>query len=153
MPAFMNNNQNEHNDAQWMSFGQNQNIDWRNEFLMAQGFSRNGGQTLVQSQAPNWSAPLLTKDGIRHETLESFKGNSWLVMFFYPRDFSMLCGSELRALSDIASQFEKYNCKIVAVSTDSVQSHKAFGTLPHEQNGLGQFSIPLVSDFNKVISA
>jgi eukaryotic-like serine/threonine-protein kinase len=70
----------------------------------------------------------------------------WLVLLFYPRDFSMVCPTELTALSLQFDEFARRDCDILAVSTDSVVSHEKWIGTPRGQGGLGGLAFPLASD-------
>jgi eukaryotic-like serine/threonine-protein kinase len=72
----------------------------------------------------------------------------WLVLLFYPRDFSMVCPTELTALSMQFDEFARRDCDILAVSTDSVASHEKWLATPRAQGGLGGLAFPLASDEN-----
>ncbi len=70
----------------------------------------------------------------------------WLVLLFYPRDFSMVCPTELTALSVQFDEFARRDCDILGISTDSVASHQKWITTPRSQGGLGGLAFPLASD-------
>jgi alkyl hydroperoxide reductase subunit AhpC len=75
--------------------------------------------------------------------LTDFK-NKWLVIFFYPLDFTFVCPTEIREFSDHAVDFKKLHTEVVGVSVDSVHSHKAW-----VEGSLGKINFPLLSDFHK----
>jgi alkyl hydroperoxide reductase subunit AhpC len=70
----------------------------------------------------------------------------WLVLLFYPRDFSMVCPTELTALGLQFDEFARRDCDILGISTDSVASHEQWITTPRSQGGLGGLAFPLASD-------
>ena len=76
--------------------------------------------------------------------LKDFK-DKWLVLFFYPADFTDVCPTEIRGFSDSLESFSTLNAKIVAVSTDSKWSHLAW----IKRGDLGNLRYPLLADFNK----
>ena len=78
--------------------------------------------------------------------LTSYRGK-WLVVFFYPLDFTFVCPTEIRGFNDHYDQFKKLGAEVVAVSTDSVYSHKAW-----TEHGLGQVKFPMIGDTNHAIS-
>ena len=80
--------------------------------------------------------------------LEDYKGK-WLVLFFYPLDFTFVCPTEITALSDAYDQFAELECELLGVSTDSKFSHRAWINTSREQNGLGQLNFPLGSDITQ----
>lgn len=76
----------------------------------------------------------------------------WLVLFFYPLDFTFVCPTEITALSDRAEEFFDRDCEILGVSTDSVYSHRAWIHTSREDNGLGDIKYPLAADTNHKVS-
>ncbi|MDI3327042.1 MAG: peroxiredoxin [Alicyclobacillaceae bacterium] len=83
--------------------------------------------------------------------LSDYRGK-WLVLFFYPLDFTFVCPTEITALSDRAQEFFDLGAEILGVSTDSVYSHRAWINTPRDQNGLGEIRFPLASDITKEVS-
>lgn len=84
-------------------------------------------------------------------SLSDFKGK-WLVMFFYPLDFTFVCPSEILAFDHRMDQFKKLNTKVVAVSVDSQFTHLAWRNTPVEKGGLGKVRFPMVADLSKQIA-
>ncbi len=84
-------------------------------------------------------------------TLEDYKGK-WLILFFYPYDFSFVCPTEILALSEQYEEFKALNADILGVSTDSAYSHRAWLQTPVEDNGIEGTSYPLASDTNHAVS-
>lgn len=80
--------------------------------------------------------------------LEDYRGR-WLMLFFWPYDFTFVCPTEIIAFSEAASQFRDLNCDIVGASVDSVYTHRAWITTPRDQNGIGALNYPIASDFTK----
>jgi eukaryotic-like serine/threonine-protein kinase len=70
----------------------------------------------------------------------------WLILVFYPRDFSLICPTELTALSGRMQEFYRRKCDILGVSTDTIQSHERWIITPRVQGGLGEIHFPLASD-------
>jgi len=70
-----------------------------------------------------------------------------------PKDFTFVCPTELIAFSDAAAQFTALNTTVVAVSTDTCESHAAWIRLPRKKGGLGSMEIPMLADVTKTISA
>jgi alkyl hydroperoxide reductase subunit AhpC len=70
----------------------------------------------------------------------------WLILVFYPRDFSLVCPTELTALSARMADFARRGCDVLGVSTDSVKSHERWIATPRAQGGLGEIHFPLASD-------
>jgi alkyl hydroperoxide reductase subunit AhpC len=78
--------------------------------------------------------------------------DKWLVLFFYPLDFTFVCPTEITAFSDRAQEFRDIGCEVVAASVDSHFSHLAWTQMPRNQGGLGEMKIPILSDLDKSIS-
>lgn len=79
--------------------------------------------------------------------LAQYRGK-WVVLFFYPRDFTFICPTEIRGFAKKESEFEAMNCKIVAVSTDSEWSHKNWF-----EKDLPEVAYPIIADTTHKISA
>ena len=84
-------------------------------------------------------------------SLKDFKG-SYLVMVFYPFDFTYVCPTELIAFSDAIVKFNKVNAKVVGISTDSHHTHLAWTKTGRHNGGVGNLEIPLLADISKDIS-
>ncbi|MDX5583325.1 MAG: peroxiredoxin [Aureibaculum sp.] len=109
---------------------------------------------LVGKNAPLFSAQAVVNGGIIEEnfSLDQYLGNKHVVLFFYPKDFTFVCPTELHAFQDKLKEFEKRNTAVVAVSTDTEQSHWGWLQLPKNQGGIQGVTYPLVADTNKTIS-
>jgi peroxiredoxin 2/4 len=81
-------------------------------------------------------------------SLSDYKGK-WLIFFFYPLDFTFVCPTEIRALSDRLKELQDLDTEVLGCSTDSVFSHFAWLNTPVAQNGIQGVKYPLVSDFTK----
>src|SRR5579883_3143296 len=84
-------------------------------------------------------------------SLSDYQGK-WLVLFFYPLDFTFVCPTEITALSDRYDEFEEIDAEILGVSIDSVYSHMAWMNTPRDANGLGEIKYPLASDLTKEVA-
>ncbi|XP_064082108.1 peroxiredoxin-2-like [Macrobrachium nipponense] len=105
----------------------------------------------VTQAAPPFKAQAVVDGQFKEISLNDYKGK-YLVLFFYPLDFTFVCPTELIAFSEKAAAFQALNCEIVGVSTDSHFSHLAWINMPRKQGGLGGLNYPLLADFNKTIS-
>lgn len=83
--------------------------------------------------------------------LSDYKGK-WLILFFYPLDFTFVCPTEITALSDRYQEFADLNADILGVSTDSKYSHRAWIKTPRDDNGLGNINFPLGADTTHKVS-
>lgn len=108
--------------------------------------------SLIGKKAPDFSA----KAVIKGEIIDNFKlsdhQGKYVVLFFYPLDFTFVCPTELHAFQEKLGEFEQRNTQVIAVSTDSHFSHAAWLNTPKNQGGIEGVSYPIVSDFNKTIS-
>ena len=84
-------------------------------------------------------------------SLSDYKGK-WLIFFFYPLDFTFVCPTEIRALSDRLSELNDIDAEVLGCSTDSVHSHLAWLNTPVSKNGIEGVKYPLVSDFTKEVA-
>ena len=107
---------------------------------------------LVTKPAPDFKANAVLKDGSFAElTLSQFKGK-YVLLFFYPLDFTFVCPTEIISFSDRVKEFTDLNVEVIGVSVDSEFSHLAWRNLPRTQGGIGQIDYPLVADLNKQIA-
>jgi len=107
---------------------------------------------LVQQPAPDFKAQAVLADGsFKEVSLSDYKGK-YVVLFFYPLDFTFVCPTEIIAFSERAAEFEKLGVQLLGVSVDSHFSHLAWRNTPRTEGGLGQIDYPLVADLNKEIS-
>ena len=107
---------------------------------------------LVTQKAPNFTAQAVLADNTMEDlTLSDYRGK-YVVLFFYPLDFTFVCPSEIIAFDDKLDEFKKRNCEVIGVSVDSQFSHWAWKNTPRNQGGLGQVRFPIVADLNKKIS-
>jgi alkyl hydroperoxide reductase subunit AhpC len=76
----------------------------------------------------------------------------WVLLFFYPKDFTFVCPTEIIAFSEAASKFAEKNCAVIGASTDSAEVHLAWINTPRKRGGLGEMKIPLLADVTRRIS-
>lgn len=101
----------------------------------------------VLQKAPDFTAKAVVGKGdFTTVSLSDYKGK-WLVLFFYPLDFTFVCPTEIQEFSNRYEEFKALNCEILGGSVDSEYSHKAW-----INNGLGELKYPLFSDLKKEIS-
>ncbi|KAG2262982.1 hypothetical protein Bca52824_070061 [Brassica carinata] len=84
--------------------------------------------------------------------LSEYISKKYVILFFYPLDFTFVCPTEITAFSDRYVEFEKLNTEVLGVSVDSVFSHLAWVQTDRKSGGLGDLNYPLVSDITKSIS-
>ncbi|WP_299116763.1 peroxiredoxin [uncultured Winogradskyella sp.] len=109
---------------------------------------------LVGKKAPQFNAQAVVNgyEFVENFSLDQFIGKKHVVLFFYPKDFTFVCPTELHAFQEKLEAFKSRNTEVIAVSTDTEQSH--FGWLQLEKNkgGIKGITYPLVADTNKTIS-
>lgn len=103
--------------------------------------------TLVGTIAPDFEMPCTPRPGSGRQKacLADFRGR-WLALVFYPRDFSLVCPTELVALSDYAGEFLRAGCEILGVSCDPLESHEHWIATPRARGGLQGLEFALGSD-------
>lgn len=107
---------------------------------------------LVQKPAPDFKAQAVMPDGSFKElTLAEYKGK-YVLLFFYPLDFTFVCPTEIIAFSDRCAEFSKLGVQLIGVSVDSHFTHLAWRNMSRDQGGLGNIEYPLVADINKKIA-
>ena len=95
----------------------------------------------VGQKVSDFSAQALMGDGSFKEVKFSDYKGKWLVLFFYPLDFTFVCPTEIQGFNKHYDAFKKLNAEVLAASTDSVYSHKAW-----VDNGLGKVQFPILGD-------
>lgn len=107
----------------------------------------------VQCPAPDFKGTAVVNGQFKDISLKDFAGK-YLVLFFYPLDFTFVCPTEVIAFNDRADEFKALNAEVVAVSVDSHFSHLAWVNTPRRNGGLGtETKLPILSDLKKKISA
>jgi len=108
--------------------------------------------TLVTKEAPEFAAQAVMPDNSFAELkLSSYRGK-YVVLFFYPLDFTFVCPSEIIAFDAALAKFEKKNAQVIGVSVDSHFTHLAWKGTPRNQGGIGPIKYPLVADLTKQIA-
>ena len=107
---------------------------------------------LVAKPAPEFTAQAVMPDGSFKEIkLSDYKGK-YVILFFYPLDFTFVCPTEIIAFSEKMDEFKKRNTEVLGVSIDSHFSHLAWRNTDRKQGGLGDIQYPLVADVSKKIT-
>ncbi len=103
----------------------------------------------LNQPAPEFSVPAYQKrlkDDFKEVSLKDYKGK-WVVLFFYPRDFTFVCPTEINGFAKHSKEFAKIDTEILGVSTDSVHSHKAWF-----ERDLSDVEFPVLADTNHQLS-
>lgn len=104
-------------------------------------------QVKIGKPVPEIAAQALMADGSFKEVkLSSYKGK-WVVLFFYPLDFTFVCPTEIQSFDKKYDEFKKLGAEVLTASTDSVYSHKAW-----QEHGLGKLKFPMLGDTNHNVS-
>jgi alkyl hydroperoxide reductase subunit AhpC len=106
----------------------------------------------VTQPAPDFTADAVVNGEFKTIKLSDYKGK-YVVLFFYPLDFTFVCPTEIIAFSDKIDEFRKRGAEVLGVSVDSKYCHLAWIKTPRADGGLGGLKYPLVSDLTKTISA
>ncbi|MBI5630770.1 MAG: peroxiredoxin [Elusimicrobia bacterium] len=108
--------------------------------------------TLVRKPAPAFKATAVSGKLFKEVKLEDYKGK-WLILFFYPLDFTFVCPTEITAFSDRVEDFRKLNCEVLGCSVDSQFTHLAWVNTPRKEGGLGEIQYPLLADLSRQIAS
>ena len=111
--------------------------------------------SLVGKKAPVFKASAVIGGGeiVTNFSLEQYIGKKDVVFFFYPKDFTFVCPTELHAFQEKLAEFESRNCAVVACSTDTEQSHWGWLQMDKKHGGIKGITYPVVADTTKTISA
>ena len=109
---------------------------------------------LVGKKAPSFSANAVVNGQVVEDfSLDQYLGKKYVVFFFYPKDFTFVCPTELHAFQDALAEFEKRDVVLVGCSTDTEMSHWGWLQVPRNKGGIEGITYPIVADTNKTISA
>lgn len=110
---------------------------------------------LVGKKAPHFIAKAVINGGeiVDGFSLDQFIGKKYVVLFFYPKDFTFVCPTELHAFQESLEEFKKRDVEVIACSTDTEQSHWGWLQMTAHQGGIKGVMYPIVADTNKTISA
>ncbi len=104
----------------------------------------------VGMQAPDFTATAVFDQEFKEIKLSQYRGK-YVVLFFYPLDFTFVCPTEITAFSDRYSDFSSKNTEVLGVSVDSKFTHLAWIQTPRNEGGIGDINYPLVSDLKREI--
>ena len=107
---------------------------------------------LVNKPAPDFKTNGVMPDGsVKEISLSDYKGK-YLVLFFYPKDFTYVWPSELIAFDHRVGEFEKRDAQVLGVSIDDAESHINWRNTPIEQGGIGSIGYPLLCDEDRALT-
>ena len=109
---------------------------------------------LVGGLAPSFKANAVINGGesVKDFSLDQFLNQKYVILFFYPKDFTFVCPSELHAFQTNLAEFEKRNCVVIGCSTDTAETHWGWLQVPKEKGGIKGITYPLIADSDKLIS-
>lgn len=109
---------------------------------------------LVGKKAPSISAGAVINgvEIVENFSLDQFIGKKHVILFFYPKDFTFVCPTELHAFQAKLDEFEKRGTAVIGCSTDTEETHMAWLTTPKNQGGIQGVTFPIIADASKVIS-
>ncbi len=109
---------------------------------------------LVGKMAPSFSAPAVVNGGeiVQNFSLEQYQGEKYVVLFFYPADFTFVCPTEILAFQDKISEFKERGVEVIGVSTDQEFSHWKWLQTEKNDGGIKGVKFPLVADSSLTIS-
>ena len=105
----------------------------------------------VGQAAPDFTATAVVDQEFKDVKLSSYRGK-YVVLFFYPLDFTFVCPTEITAFSDRYAEFKALNTEVLGVSVDSQFSHLAWIQTDRKSGGIGDINYPLIADLKKEIS-
>jgi peroxiredoxin (alkyl hydroperoxide reductase subunit C) len=107
---------------------------------------------LVGKKAPQFTTKALVNGQIVEQFALSKMLGKYVVLFFYPLDFTFVCPTELHAFQEALSQFHEKDAEVIGCSVDSVHAHDAWARIPKAQGGIQGIQYPLLSDLHKTIA-
>jgi len=102
-------------------------------------------KAFIGKPAPDFDTMSVVDGEFKSVKLADYKGK-YVVLFFWPRDFTFVCPTEIIAFSDRADEFRKIGCEVLGISTDSHFTHFAWTQQPRKEGGIGSMNIPLLAD-------
>lgn len=109
---------------------------------------------LVGKKAPSFKAQaVINGEIVENFSLDQYLGKKYVVLFFYPKDFTFVCPTELWAFQEKLAEFENRETVVIGCSTDTEQSHWGWMQLEKRQGGIKGITYPIVADTSKTISA
>lgn len=106
----------------------------------------------VGQKVENFKGTAVIGQEFKQISLDEYKGK-YVVLFFYPLDFTFVCPTEILKFNELYAEFKKRNVEVISVSTDSKYSHLAWKNTPVTEGGIGDIQYPMVADFTKQIAS
>lgn len=111
--------------------------------------------SLIGKKAPNFVANAIINGTqvVNGYSLEQFLGHKEVILFFYPKDFTFVCPTELIEIQNNLEEFKMRNVSVIACSTDSHEAHYAWLNTPINRGGISGVTYPIISDIDKTIAS
>ena len=109
------------------------------------------GNACIGKPAPDFTATAVVDGAFKEVKLSDYRGK-YVVLFFYPLDFTFVCPTEIIAFRNHAEDFRKLGCEVLGVSMDSQFTHLAWINTPRKEGGLGPLNMPLLADVSRSLS-
>ncbi|EUB64940.1 Thioredoxin peroxidase [Echinococcus granulosus] len=106
---------------------------------------------VVGKLAPSFTCKALVDGELKDVSLSDYRGK-YVILFFYPMDFTFVCPTEIIAFNDRADEFHQRGCQLLACSTDSGYCHLAWNNVSRKEGGVQGMRIPMLADTNHKIS-
>jgi peroxiredoxin (alkyl hydroperoxide reductase subunit C) len=106
---------------------------------------------LVGLQAPDFTAEAVVDTNFEEIKLSSYRDKKYVVLFFYPMDFTSVCNTEMHAFGITYAEFQKRDAELLGCSTDSKFSHLAWQKMPKGKGGIEGTKFPVLSDINRTM--
>jgi|APSaa5957512622_1039677.scaffolds.fasta_scaffold32920_2 NADH-dependent peroxiredoxin subunit C len=107
-----------------------------------------GDTVQIGDKLPDISFKVFHENDEKEMKISDFEGK-WLILFFYPADFTFVCPTELEDMAELYEEFKKEGAEVVSVSTDTVYTHKAW----HDSSkAIGKIKFPMAEDANHMLS-
>tara|TARA_R110002126_G_scaffold41590_6_gene120839 strand:+ start:5226 stop:5825 length:600 start_codon:yes stop_codon:yes gene_type:complete len=105
--------------------------------------------SLINTKAPDFRAPAVMPDGTTKEVSLGDYAGKYVALFFYPKDFTFVCPSELIAFDNRMAEFEKRGVQVLGVSMDDADTHARWRKTAVNDGGIGELNYPLIADTSK----
>jgi peroxiredoxin 2/4 len=107
---------------------------------------------LVGKAAPDFTEDAAAGQSVQQVSLSQYKGKKYVVLFFYPLDFTFVCPTEIHAFQEVLKEFESRDAVVLGCSVDSAHSHMAWLRTPKKEGGIEGVTYPIIADIHKRVS-
>ncbi len=107
---------------------------------------------LVGKAAPDFTEDAAVGQSVQQLSLSQYKGKKYVILFFYPLDFTFVCPTEIHAFEEALKEFESRDAVVLGCSVDSAHSHMAWLRTPKKEGGIEGVTYPIIADIHKRVS-